>query len=202
MNNLLGPQRSQGYLEMPAQANLEFPQANAMQLDAQLGWYFFVGSCTDAAGNEYGIEMMFFGGALLPPALAAQFGLSDIENQIFEMHFAIARAGDRHSSSISTEPRGTRSTAVRGGEPGRHQRPRGDQLALETLPSGDTVTFSTARSCSCLGVSMDCYSLCDGTSLPDMDVQVTATRGLAPMVFFPGHAGWLDIAAVASMRVR
>lgn len=96
MNSLLGPQRSQGYLEMPAQANLEFPQANAMQLDAQLGWYFFVGSCTDAAGNEYGVEMMFFGGALLPPALAAQFGLSDVENQVFEMHFAIAKAGDRH----------------------------------------------------------------------------------------------------------
>ena len=72
----------------------------------------------------------------------------------------------------------------------------------KTLPNGDTVTFSTARSCSCLGASMDCYSLCDGASLTDMEVQVTASRGLAPMVFFPGHPGSLDIAAVASMRVR
>ena len=72
----------------------------------------------------------------------------------------------------------------------------------KTLPNGDTVTFSTARSCSCLGAAMDCYSLCDGTSLPDMEVQVTASRGLSPMVLFPGHPGSLDIAAVASMRVR
>jgi predicted secreted hydrolase len=96
MRGLLGPEQSQGYQQVPEQADFVFPQVNAMQLDSMLGWYFFVGSCTDVEGNEYGVELMFFGGGLLPPARAAQLGLSDLENQVFEMHFAIARAGDRH----------------------------------------------------------------------------------------------------------
>lgn len=96
MTSLMGPPKSRGYTEIPSEANLVFPDANIMQLDAQLGWYFFVGSCVDAAGQEYGIELMFFGGGLLPPDLAAQFGLNDLQNQVFEMHFAVAKAGDRH----------------------------------------------------------------------------------------------------------
>jgi predicted secreted hydrolase len=96
MSALLGAERSQGYFTMPEKADLVFPRANAMQLDALLGWYFFVGSCADASGNEYGVELMFFGGALLPPALASRLGLSEMENQVFEMHFAVAKAGDRH----------------------------------------------------------------------------------------------------------
>jgi Flp pilus assembly protein TadG len=72
----------------------------------------------------------------------------------------------------------------------------------KTMPNGDKVTFAAARSCSCLGASIDCYTVCDGTSLPDMEVQVTATRELTPLVFFPGHSGKLEIDAVASMRVR
>ena len=72
----------------------------------------------------------------------------------------------------------------------------------KTLPNGDTVTYAASTSCICLGLDTGCQTLCDGTSLPEMQIEVTASRGLAPMVFFPGHPGSLDIAAVASMRVR
>jgi len=96
MSNLLGPEASQGYTPIPAQAHLQFPRTNAMQLDSQTGWYFFVGSCTAGDGSEYGVELMFFRYALLPPALADQFGLSDVQNQVVEMHFAVSKAGERH----------------------------------------------------------------------------------------------------------
>jgi Flp pilus assembly protein TadG len=71
-----------------------------------------------------------------------------------------------------------------------------------TMPNGDTVTFTALRSCSCLGAAMACNDLCDGTSLPDMQVQVSANRSLAPLVFFPGHPGSLSLAATTVMRVR
>ncbi len=94
--NLLGVEQSKGYRIIPEVANLQFPQNNAMDLQSQLGWYFCVGSATDTDGQEYGIEMMFFRYAMLPPELAAQLGLTDAENQIIELHFAIAEAGKRH----------------------------------------------------------------------------------------------------------
>ena len=71
-----------------------------------------------------------------------------------------------------------------------------------TMPNGDTVTFTAARSCSCLGAAMVCDALCDGSSLPDMEVEVSATRSLAPLVFFPGHPGPLTLTATTAMRVR
>lgn len=96
MTDLLGPATSQGYFSIPEQADLQFPAVNSMRLDAQVGWYFFVGSCHGADGAEYGVELMFFRYALLPPAMAAQFDLNDTENQVVELHFAISKAGDRH----------------------------------------------------------------------------------------------------------
>ena len=72
----------------------------------------------------------------------------------------------------------------------------------KTMPNGDEVSFTATRICSCLGAASDCFTTCDGSSLPDMLVQVTATRELTPMVFFPGHSGALDLAAVTAMRVR
>ena len=96
MSNLLGPAGTQGYTPIPNQANFQFPQTNPMQLGSQVGWYFFVGSCTGEDGAEYGVELMFFRGALLPPALATEFGLSETENQTMEMHLAVSKAGERH----------------------------------------------------------------------------------------------------------
>jgi Flp pilus assembly protein TadG len=72
----------------------------------------------------------------------------------------------------------------------------------KTLPGGDTITFAASRSCTCLGAASNCNTFCNGTSFPDMEVQVTALRSLSPLIFFPGNSGPLPISAVASMRVR
>ena len=48
MTNLIGNEAAEGYRPVPDKADLQFPQANAMVLDSQVGWYFFVGSCTGA----------------------------------------------------------------------------------------------------------------------------------------------------------
>ena len=93
---LLGPDSSKGYEPLPQQANLRFPEAHAEELRKQVGWYFVVGSCTGRNGKEYGVELMFFRYALLPRPAARRFGLSDIDNQVVELHFAISEAGERH----------------------------------------------------------------------------------------------------------
>ena len=71
-----------------------------------------------------------------------------------------------------------------------------------TTASGDTVTFAASRTCTCLGAATGCQALCDGTSLPQMTVQVSATRSLTPTVFFPGHPGALTLNATTAMRAR
>ena len=96
MRNLLGKDASRGYQPVPAEADLVFPASNAIALQSQVGWYFFVGSATGANGKEYGVEMMFFRNALLPPDVAKAGGLSDTENQAIELQLAISEAGDRH----------------------------------------------------------------------------------------------------------
>jgi predicted secreted hydrolase len=96
MSVLLGQDNAKGYSPIPDVAGLRFPDAHPEDLQAQVGWYFCVGSCSDRKGKEYGVEVMFFRYALLPPALARQFKLSDIENQVVELHFAISVAGGRH----------------------------------------------------------------------------------------------------------
>lgn len=96
MANLLGPESCRGYEEIPARKDFQFPRDDAPQLDYQLGWHFFVGSCGDSEGQEYGVEIMFWQYALLPPALARQQGLSDWENQVLELHLAVSVAGEKH----------------------------------------------------------------------------------------------------------
>ena len=71
-----------------------------------------------------------------------------------------------------------------------------------TTPSGDTVTSAASRTCTCLGAATGCQALCDGTSLPQMTIQVSATRSLTPIVFFPGHPGALTLTATTAMRAR
>lgn len=92
----LGQNSTQGFEEMPGVSNIEFPRDHAPQLRSQVGWHFFVGSAWDEGGEEYGIELMFFRIALLPPNMANQLGISDIENQIVEIQLGISKAGERH----------------------------------------------------------------------------------------------------------
>lgn len=100
MSTLLGQDSVRGYEQMPLRANLRFPRDHAEQLQTQIGWYFFAGSCTGDDGKDYGVEVMLFRAALLPPPLAARLGLSDVENQVLELHLAIAEAGDRHYQAV------------------------------------------------------------------------------------------------------
>ncbi len=96
LSNLIGPEQSRGFPPLPTQADFQFPQRHAADLTSQIGWYFFVGSAVAEDGQEYGLEMMFFRASLVPPDLAKTLELSDVENQIVELHFAVARAGERH----------------------------------------------------------------------------------------------------------
>jgi predicted secreted hydrolase len=96
LSNLIGPEVSRGFPPIPETADFQFPQRNAVDLQSQIGWYFFVGSAFAEDGQEYGIELMFFRASLVPPDLAASLDLSDVENQVVELHFAIAKAGERH----------------------------------------------------------------------------------------------------------
>lgn len=92
----LGAAATVGYDMMPNKANIQFPRDHEPKVRSQVGWHFFVGSCWDTQGREYGVELMFFQTALFPPALAASFDLTDEENQIVELQFAISEAGGRH----------------------------------------------------------------------------------------------------------
>lgn len=95
-STFLGPASTVGYDWIPTRADFEFPRDHLPKVRSKNGWHFFVGSCWDTDGNEYGVELMFFQAALFPPSIAAGFGLSDGENQVVELQFAISEAGGRH----------------------------------------------------------------------------------------------------------
>lgn len=99
MTLFLGMDSSKGYHPIPAKADFKLPEDDAPQFDYQLGWHFIVGSCMGDNGKEYGVQFMFWQYALLPPEIAKHFGLSDIENQILELHLAISEAGGEHYRS-------------------------------------------------------------------------------------------------------
>ena len=96
MNHLLGMDSSRGYQNIPDESNIEFPRDFAPQLGYQVGWHFIVGNCRDTRRREYGILVSFYRYSLLPPEIAQTFGLSDWDNQIFEMQLAVAQAGEQH----------------------------------------------------------------------------------------------------------
>jgi predicted secreted hydrolase len=93
---LLGPPASVGYDMVPNKANFEFPRDFGPKQRSAVGWHFFIGSCWDEDGAEYGVELMFFQAGLFPPPLAAGFGLTEDENQVVELQLAISKAGERH----------------------------------------------------------------------------------------------------------
>ena len=99
MTFFLGMDSSKGYKAIPARADFKIPKDDAPQWDYQLGWHFIVGSCIGVNGKEYGVQFMFWQYALLPADMAKHFGLSDIENQIIELHIAVSEAGGKHYRS-------------------------------------------------------------------------------------------------------
>ncbi len=96
MTNLLGLDSARGYQELPQEITFTFPCDDRPQFEYQVGWHFFVGTASDAGGREFGIQFMLWSYSLLPPEMARDEGLSDIENQIVEIHLAVTPANDRH----------------------------------------------------------------------------------------------------------
>jgi hypothetical protein len=111
MNHLLGLDSVKWYKKIPDEANLKFPDTHLPQLGYQVGWHFFVGNCKGENGRDYGILFMFYRYSLLPPKIAAHFGLSDLENQIFEFQLAVGEAGNRHYQSKPLAVAGTTGLA-------------------------------------------------------------------------------------------
>ncbi len=96
MTNLFGMDRARGYQELPIDKKFTFPTDDRPQFEYQVGWHFFVGNVFDTKGREYGVQLMFWRYSLLPPKMAKEAGLSDLENQIVEVHLAVSAAGGRH----------------------------------------------------------------------------------------------------------
>ncbi|PKL61302.1 MAG: ATP-binding protein [Methanomicrobiales archaeon HGW-Methanomicrobiales-2] len=96
MTGLLGQDSVRGYQELPPQIAFTFPDDDRPQFPYQVGWHFFVGTASDVHGREFGIQFMFWSYSLLPPDMARSEGLSDVENQVAEVHLAVTPAGDRH----------------------------------------------------------------------------------------------------------
>lgn len=95
MSMLLGPDNDRGYASIPNTFGLTFPDANKVDMTAQVGWYYFVGCVKGKNGVEYGVILMMFQYTLLPPPLAEQFGLTPLENQTVDVQLAITTAGGR-----------------------------------------------------------------------------------------------------------
>lgn len=96
MTHLLGLDSSRGYDKIPDHADLKFPETNAPQLGYQVGWHFFVGNCRGDNNKEYGILFLLYRYTMLPPPIARHFGLTDMENQMYEFQLAVAEAGSKH----------------------------------------------------------------------------------------------------------
>lgn len=87
---LMGPQSVKGYKLLDPNMKFEWPQINHPQWEYQVGWHFFVGNFTDEDKNHYSVQLMYWQYSLLPSEMAHELGLSDIENQVIEMHLAIS----------------------------------------------------------------------------------------------------------------
>lgn len=90
MSLFLGLDSVTGYNPIPSSSGITWPASDNPQWKYEVGWHFFVGNCVSESNKEYGIEMMFWRNALLPPDMALIAGLDDIENQTVTLHLAIS----------------------------------------------------------------------------------------------------------------
>jgi CrtC N-terminal lipocalin domain len=75
---------------------LEFPHANEVDLSAQFGWYYVVGTALGSNGRHYGILLMMLSTALLPPPIAASLSLTPTENMTTQLQLAVNEEGGAH----------------------------------------------------------------------------------------------------------
>jgi hypothetical protein len=71
-----------------------------------------------------------------------------------------------------------------------------------TLPSGDRLTYDAERRCRCAGGTADCSSPCASGTMPELKVEVSVSRPLRPMLFFPDGRDELTLSATTVLRVR
>ena len=196
----LGADNTRDFDPIPQQANFQFPQANGMNLGTQVEWYFAVGSAIDGAGTEYGIELMFFRYAILPPPIAQHFGLSDADNQVMELQLAITIAGEHHYQATPIVVAGT--TGLLEFSPGAIGASLGNNAFRQLTPDqpfplqiqahgwdktsdtpvelGVDITFSSGRDYLLQGTD-GCAPCCGGIgtlyySIPGMVVDPAASR--------------------------
>jgi len=93
MTMLFGKDVAAYYPDMPNTADLRFPTVDGWQPQAQMGWYYYAGHCTGKDGKMYGVLFMIFGYSLVPPKTMEKFGLTDLQNQIADMQFAVTVEG-------------------------------------------------------------------------------------------------------------
>src|SRR5947209_2255862 len=91
----LGPDSARGYATIPNTFGTTFPEANAVDLTEQVGWYYFAGSVKAKNGDEYGILFMMFQYTLLPTSVAGELGLTPLQNQTVDVQLAITKRGSR-----------------------------------------------------------------------------------------------------------
>ncbi|MFC1617689.1 lipocalin-like domain-containing protein [Patescibacteria group bacterium] len=92
--NFMAQDYFKGYADMNTYTALEFPKDHQAQLDWQFGWYFWSGNFLDENDNEVDIVVVFFRRALYPPPIAADLGMSDLDNQIVQTVVAVNYADE------------------------------------------------------------------------------------------------------------
>lgn len=95
MTVLLGPDSARGYDNIPNTFALTFPEAHAVDLTEQVGWYYFAGNVRGKNGIDYGVLLMMFQYTLLPPPIAEHFGLTPVQNQMMDVQLAITAGRGR-----------------------------------------------------------------------------------------------------------
>ncbi len=108
-NAYLGEDRSTGFRDIPAPGPdvLPFPQSDAVDLQAQFGWYYAAGNVVGDDGKQYGIMLMLVSTPMLPPTSATALGISDTENESTQLQLEINQGGGFHYEARPTHVAGT-----------------------------------------------------------------------------------------------
>lgn len=175
MTQVLGRDASRGFTELPEVPNLGFPEAHVPDLGYQMGWHFIVGTAVATDGTRYGVQFMPFSSAILPGPLRESFGISEIENQVMEVHLAVSREGDRHYRGAPTVVSGLDGEIEVRSAPFRYRA--GNTLMESPNPSGELIPLHI------IGTSWDR----SGSQPIELGVDFTFTEAKAP--FLQGNAG-------------
>jgi predicted secreted hydrolase len=92
IGNVMGLDYFNGYAGMNSIDELEFPRDYGSHNDFQVGWYFFSSSLKDQNGNDVDLLVNFFRRAIYPPDIATKMGLSEMDNQVVELHIGLSLA--------------------------------------------------------------------------------------------------------------